>query len=191
MRGNVLAGLLVAALIAGALIVARPWTWCPAGWTDAPRITLTASAGDVQLEGKSYRVGGSASLDYMPRGFANPFEAWLYYGLHGERHPLGLTASIEATSRDELGNPEFTCFRATRGAEVWARRPTTYATQTMADGYPPGAPSPVPNQAWRMAHAGDGPEWPAGEQISLELWMSVSGRHYVFVLPPFELMKGF
>jgi hypothetical protein len=41
-----------------------------------------------------------------------------------------------------------------------------------------------------MAVANDGPEWPSGDQISLELWASVDGRQYVFVLPPFALTRG-
>ena len=60
----------------------------------------------------------------------------------------------------------------------------------MADGYPPGAPSPTPNNAWRMATITDGPEWSDGDRIELELWATVRGRHYVFVLPPFALMRG-
>jgi hypothetical protein len=66
----------------------------------------------------------------------------------------------------------------------------TYSTQTMADGDPPGAQPRTRNDAWRMAVANDGPEWPDGDLISLELWASVNGRPYVFVLPPFALMKG-
>lgn len=99
----------------------------------------------------------------------------------GGRHPLGVTASISASSRDALGEPVFTCFRVTRGSETWPRRPTTYGTQTLADGYPPGAQPPTPNEAWRMAVANDGPEWPDGDRIGLELWASVDGRRYVFV----------
>jgi hypothetical protein len=110
--------------------------------------------------------------------------------LRGDRHPLTVTASISASSRDALGDPAFTCFRAIRGGDVWARRPTTHPTQTMADGYPPGAAPPVNNEAWRMASATDGPEWPGGETVSLELWVSANGQQYVFVLPPFALMKG-
>ncbi len=41
-----------------------------------------------------------------------------------------------------------------------------------------------------MASANDGPEWPAGDRINLELWARVNGRLYIFVVPPFELMKG-
>jgi hypothetical protein len=38
--------------------------------------------------------------------------------------------------------------------------------------------------------ADDGPEWSAGDRIGLELWASVDGRRYVFVVSPFVLMKG-
>jgi hypothetical protein len=41
-----------------------------------------------------------------------------------------------------------------------------------------------------MALANDGPEWPDGGQITVELWAIVHGRSYVFILPPFALMKG-
>jgi hypothetical protein len=44
--------------------------------------------------------------------------------------------------------------------------------------------------AWRRASLGGGPEWQAGHEIGLELWLSVRGRNYVFVVPPFALMKG-
>jgi hypothetical protein len=185
-------GALLLATVVGALalVIAQPWSWCPVDWSDATRVDLVGSSTDVTVDGTVYRVGAFALLDYMPHGFNNRFELWLYQVFHGERHPLTARASVEAISRDALGSPEFTCFRATHGADVWARRPTTYGTQTMADGYPPGAPSPVPNEAWRQASADDGPEWPAGDLVGLEVWASIRGHHYVFVLPPFALSKG-
>ena len=178
-------GLLVLALSGTALVVERGWAWCPAYWSDASRIDLGHSAGDVMLDGKPFRVGGFALLDYMPRIVTSPLEAQ-----RASHHPVVATASISASSREALGQPVFTCFRVTRGSEVWARRPTTYGTQTEADGLPPGAPPPAHNEAWRLAVANDGPEWPDGDAITLELWASVNGRHYVFVIPPFDLMKG-
>lgn len=183
-RTYVLVGAVVLGVIGSALVIGRPWSWCPSDWADATRIELRGSGGDVMLDGQPYRVGGSALLDYMPRVVTSPLDM-----LRLGRHPLSVTASISAPSRDALGEPVFTCFRATRGSEVWARRPTTYATQTLSDGYPPGAAPPARNEAWRRADA-DGPEWPEGEVIGLELWASVNGRRYVFVLPPFPLMKG-
>ncbi len=184
-RRYVVLGLLVLAVIGSALLIGRPWTWCPADWSDASRINLGDSSGDVLLDGRSFRVGGGALLDYMPRIVTSPLDQ-----LRANRHPLSVTASISASSREALGEPVFTCFRATRGSEVWARRPTTYGTQTLANGYPSGAPPPARNEAWRLAVANDGPDWPDGGQISLELWASVNDRRYVFVLPPFALMKG-
>lgn len=171
---NVVVGFLALAVIVGAVVIARPWTWCPSDWSGASRIDLD-SGGDVMLDGRPFRVGGNALLDYM---------------LGAGRHPLVVTASIAASSREALGEPVFTCFRVIRGSEIWARRPTTYGTQTAADGYPPGATPPANNEAWRSAVVNDGPEWPGGDQIALELWASVNGRSYVFLLPPFALMKG-
>jgi hypothetical protein len=166
-------------------VVVQPWTSCPAGWGNAERVNLSASGGYVVLDGREFQVGGSALLDYGLRVVTSPPDQ-----TRAGRHPLTIVASISASSRDALGDPAFTCFRVTRGSDVWARRPTTYGTQTMADGYPPGAPSPTPNNAWRMASISDGPEWGDGDRIELELWASISGRRYVFVLPPFPLMRG-
>lgn len=181
---------LVAAVIASGLVIAQPWSWCSSNWSDATRVDVLGSSADVTVSGTVYRIGASALLDYMPRDFSTPLELWVYQLLHGERHGLSVTASVEAISRAALGNPEFVCFRATHGGEIWARHPTTYATQTMADGHPPGAPSPVPNQAWRQASASDGPEWPAGEAVGLEVWVDLNGYHYTFVFSPFPLGKG-
>ena len=184
-RTFVVLGLLAVAVVGTVLIVEQPWTSCPSDWGDTPRLTLGSSGGYVVLDGRDFQVGGGALLDYMPRIVTSPLDQ-----ARAGRHPLSINASIGAISRDALGEPVFTCFRVRRGTEVWARRPTTYGIQTMADGYPPGAPSPVPNNAWRMASISDGPEWPDGDRIELELWATVSGRHYVFVLPPFALMRG-
>jgi len=178
-------GLLVLALSGTALVVERAWAWCPVDWSNASRIDLGNSSGDVILDGRPFQVGGSALLDYMPRIVTSPLDAE-----RASRHPLTATASISASSREALGEPVFTCFRVARGNEEWARRPTTYGTQTEADGLPPGAPQPAYNEAWRLAVANDGPEWPDGDPISLELWASVNGRRYVFVIPPCDLMKG-
>lgn len=141
----------VSILVVAGLLIARPGTSCPSNWIDAQRIIVPGSSRDVSLASRAYRVGGSATLDYMPRGFSNPLELWLYQLTHGERHGLAITASVSAISRDALGDPQFTCFRAIHGSDVWAVRPMNYGTQTSADGYPPGAPSPVPNEAWRQS----------------------------------------
>jgi hypothetical protein len=130
---------------------------CPFDWRSAStRIELSGPSGDVMLGDRPYRVGGGALLDYMPRALISPFDR-LTYGLRSPGHPLGVSASISASSREALGEPVFTCVRVTHGSDVWARRPTTYETQTMADGYPPGAPPPAVNEAWRGAYATDGP----------------------------------
>jgi hypothetical protein len=184
-RAFAVLGFLTIAVTGTALVVQRPWTRCPSDWRDAARVHLTSSGGYVVLDGREFQVGGDALLDYMPHFVTSPLDQ-----ARAGQHPLTVVASISASSRDALGDPEFDCFRVTRGNEVWARRPTTHGTQTMADGYPPGAPSPIPNNAWRMASVNDGPEWPDGDRIELEFWATVSGRHYVFVLPPFALMKG-
>lgn len=176
-RSYILIGIVLMTIVGTALVTERLWPGCPPGWGDAQRIELPESAGDVTLDGVLYRVGGRALLDYG-------------LGSESRGHPLTVTADISAGSRDALGDPRFTCLRALHGSEVWAGRPTTYGTQTLADGYPPGAPSPVPNDAWRRALLDGGPEWPAGDEIGLELWLSVRGRNYVFVVPPFVLMKG-
>lgn len=181
----IVSGFLVLALIGSALIAERTWPWCPFDWSDAPRIDLGGSFGDVMLDGSPHRVGGSALLDYGLRVVTSPLDA-----IQARRHPLGITASISAPSRAALGEPVFTCFRAIRDGEVWARRPMTYGTQTIADGYPPGAQLPANNEAWRQAHLNDGPEWSEGDRIGLELWASIHGRPYVFVVPTFALMKG-
>jgi hypothetical protein len=184
-RALAVLGFVALVLIGTALVVAEPWTWCPADWSDAARVPLSSSGSYVVLDGREFQVGGGALLDYMPHIITSPLDP-----SRAGRHPLDINASISAISRDALGEPVFTCFRVTRGSDVWARRPTTYGIQTMADGYPPGAPSPVPNNAWRMASINDGPEWADGDRIDLELWATVGGRHYVFVLPPFTLMRG-
>jgi len=183
-------GLAILLVIGSALAIGRPWTtWCPTDWDGVARVELASSSGDVFLGGRPFRVGGDALLDYGLHALMTPFDRVLY-ALRGDHHPLTVTASISASSRDALGDPAFTCFRAIRGTDVWARRPTTHPTQTMADGYPPGAAPPVNNAAWRMASATDGPEWPDGGSVKLELWVSANGEQYIFVLPPFALMRG-
>ena len=179
--GRVLVVALISvALVGGSAITGWLWPWCPIRLAPA-RVELDGPFADVVLEGKAFRVGASALLDYSLRSGPWPSP---------DSHPLGVVATISAVSRDALGEPVFTCVRVTRGGETWARRPVTYGTQTRADGYPPGAPPPVPNEAWRLGVANDGPEWPAGDTVALELWAAVHGRHYLFALPPFPLRKG-
>jgi hypothetical protein len=183
-------GLAFLVVIGSALAIGRPWTtWCPTDWSGVSRVDLAGASGDVILGGRPFRIGGGALLDYGLHTLMTPLDG-LLYTLRGDRHPLAVTASISASSRDALGDSAFTCFRAIRGTDVWARRPTTYPTQTMADGYPPGAQLPANNEAWRRASATDGPEWPEGGSVSLELWVSANGQHYIFVLAPFALMRG-
>lgn len=184
-RGYAAVGLALA-VMSMAVLIAHPWTTlCPTDWSDAPRIALASSSADVTLDGRPFRVGGDAVLDYGLHGVTSPLDR-----LRASRHPLTVIATVAASSREALGDPAFTCVRATLGSEVWARRPTTYPTQTLADGYPPGAQPPAYNEAWRLAVLNDGPEWPDGEPIALELWLSVDGRHYIFTLPAFALMRG-
>ncbi len=183
-RRYVVLGVTLLAMLASAVVIVRPWTLCPGDWSGAARVDLSGSS-DVVLDGIPFRVGGGATIDYMPRAITSPLDR-----LRADRHPLAITGSISASSRDALGEPEFTCLRATHGNELWAGRPTTYGTQTLADAYPPGAPPPTNNEAWRGAVLSDGPEWPAGDRIGLELWATVHGQRYVFVVPPFALMKG-
>lgn len=189
MRRRALLGFLALAILISGLLVARPWSWCPADWSDATRVELAKKFADVTLEGRTYRIGGDAVLDYGLRASVTPLDGILYR-LRGEHHPLTVIANISAESREALAEPVFTCVRAIRGSEIWAERPTTYAIQTLADGYPPGAPPPERNESWRRAVANDGPEWPAGALISIELWLSVRGQDYVIALPPFALTKG-
>ena len=185
----IVVGLMALAVLVGGLVLARPWSWCPVDWSGASRIELIAKFADVTLDGRRYRIGGDALLDYGLRVLTTPVDQ-LLYRTQGERHPLTVIANISAESRDALDEPEFTCVRATLGSANWSQRPITFGTQTLADGYPPGAPPPQRNEAWRQAVAKDGPEWPAGESISLELWLSVRGQRYVVALPPFALLKG-
>lgn len=187
-RGLLAVGLVLALGVSG-FALQHVRDACPFDWSGATRIELNGEFGDVLLDGTPYRVGGHALLDHMPRAFLSPLDQ-LAYRLNPPGHPLGVGASISASSRQALGDPEFTCARVTHGSEVWSRRPTTYDIQTLADGYPPGAPPPAQNEAWRSAYATGGPEWPTGDRIGLELWASVNGHRYVFVLAPFALMKG-
>ncbi len=151
---------------------------CPSDWSDAQRIEMTGGAAAFTVDGTAYNMSASALLNYMP------------YSGPPSGHPLSVVAAIGAMSRDALGDAQFTCVRLTHGDELWARRPTTYEVTALADGYPPGAPSPVPNPAGRMGARGDGPEWAAGDLIGLEVWVSIRGHHYTFVGPPFALGKG-
>jgi hypothetical protein len=153
----------------------------------AEHMQLSSESGHFTIEGVTYNVGVSALLDYMPRTIETPADR-LAFAMRGERHPLTVVASV-SSSRDALGDPTFTCVRATRGSEVWMARPTTYGTQTSTDGYPPGAPSPPTIEAWRLAVA-SGPEWRDGDQVRLELFLTVRGKRYVIAFPPFSLMRG-
>lgn len=170
-----IAAVLIAAV---AVVITRADSSCPSDWSDAQRIEMTGGAAAFTLDGIRYEVSASAMLDYMPH--SGPPSG----------HPLSVVAHIGANSREALGDPQFTCVRVTHGEDAWARRPSTYEVRTLADGYPPGAPSPIPNPAGRMGARGDGPEWPAGDLIGLEVWVTVRGHHYTIVAPPFPLMKG-
>src|SRR5438046_1777346 len=83
------------ALIATAVLVEQPWTWCPTDWSDAPRIHLSSSGSYVVLDGREFQVGGDALLDYMPRIVTSPLDQ-----ARANRHPLTIVASIWASSRD-------------------------------------------------------------------------------------------
>src|SRR4030088_1698965 len=102
-------GVVALAAVGTALVVAQPWMQCPSDWSDAARIHLSSSGGYVVLDGREFQVGGGALLDYMPRMVTSPLDQ-----ARANRHGLGINASISASSREALGEPAFTCFRATR-----------------------------------------------------------------------------
>lgn len=163
---------------------------CP-GDPAATRVELGRSAdAGIDVDGHSYRVSASALLDYMPRSYPVPPSYSGPLKSQAVRHPLQIIATISAGSISDLGEPIVTCFRATRGTDVWSGRATTHGIQTAADGYPPGAPSPVPNRAWRLATSSDGPEWSESDSVTIEIWATIRGRPYVFVLTEPSLMKG-
>src|SRR4029079_10099236 len=97
--------------------VAQPWNSCPSDWGNAARLHLGSSGGHVVLDGRDFQVGGGALLDYMPRVVTSPLDQ-----ARAGRHPLSINASIGTISRDALGDPVFTCFRAAGETEVWGRR---------------------------------------------------------------------
>ena len=174
MSRPVVIGVVALGIVALALALNNARPACPADWAGAQRIEIKGSSADVALDGHPYRVGGRALLDYMPRTgppFPRPGE-----------HPMGVNMSISAPNTAELDDPEFTCVRVTRGSGVWTKRPDNYGAQT-SQSYPAG-------EAWRNAYAYGGPEWPVGDVIGVELWATVRGQRYVFVLEPFALMKG-
>jgi hypothetical protein len=153
---------------------------CPFELIPAQKVEIATPFGsaDLQVDGRGYRVGGSgAMLDYMPRVDSGPLAR-----LGPQPHPMGTTMSISALTRGDLENVAFTCVRATRGAEVWARRPSNYDIQ-----------SPqwdAPGESWRMAAANGGPEWPAGDPVALEISVVIRGHRFVLAYPPVALLKG-
>ncbi len=87
----VIAAALVA-FVAGAIAVARPWSWCPSDWSGAARVELPDGFGtDVVLDGKPYRIGGTALLDYAPRGVFSPMDQVVAMLRIPQRHPLTVT----------------------------------------------------------------------------------------------------
>lgn len=173
----------IAALLITVVVSDR--TPCPSISTRFSRIQLADATADVVLEGGSYTVSARALLDQDP-----VTTSLSYRPPEAPRHRLTISATISAQSREALGQPEIVCIRATQGADAWSQRPTTYPTQTMADGYPPGAPSPSPNVAWRRAIVRNGPMWQAGSKVDLELWLTLRGRRYIVDLPPVVLVEG-
>src|SRR5256885_15576774 len=65
---------LLLAVLGTAVVIERPWTWCPANWSDASRIELGGPAREVTLDGKTFRVGGSAPLDYALHAVTSPLD---------------------------------------------------------------------------------------------------------------------
>lgn len=181
-------GVAIVAVVAAVAILASVAmtlsTDCPSDPAVVSRIQIVSTTADVVLEGRPYRFSANAFLEHggtgAPSADTSP---------DANRYELAVNATISAPSRDALGQPEFTCLRAVQGTEVWSRRPMTYSTQTMADGYPPGAPAPSPNEAWRRASVRNGPTWSAGSVIDLELWITVRSRHYVVTVPSVMLVK--
>jgi hypothetical protein len=171
--------ILVVGLGAIALAASRIPEICPLDWSGAQRVDVTNpySSADLIVNGRTFRVGGSALLDYMPRGFSGPLVR-----LGPAPHPLNVNLSVSGPTRADLEGAAVTCVRATHGAESWSRRPQNYEIQ-----------SPqwdAPGDSWRNASAQEGPDWPAGDAIGLEAWVIIAGHRFVLVYAPFELMKG-
>lgn len=181
-------GAAIVAVVAAMALLTRvamsPSTECPSDSAEVSRIQLAGTTADVALEGKPYRLSANAFLEHG--GTAGPSA---YRSSDADHYELAVNATISAPSREALDQPEFTCFLAVQDSDVWSRRPMTYPTQTMADGNPPGAPAPSPNEAWRRASVRNGPTWRAGSMIDLELWITVRSRHYVVTVPSVMLVK--
>jgi hypothetical protein len=152
---------------------------CPLSWDGAERITKPERDNAyIRVDAYHlYGVGGQALLDYMPTVESGPLRR-----LGPVPHPLVVTLGISAGTRGDLESAEFTCVRVTHGGETWSRRPQNY-----------GIESPqwdLPGPSGRLAAAGSGPEWPAGDEIRMEAWLAIGTRHYIVEFPPFVLMKG-
>jgi len=174
-RAFAVLGFLGIAVTGTALVVQQPWTWCPSDWSDAARVHLGASGGYVVLDGQEFQVGGNALLDYMPRLVTSPLDQ-----ARAGRHPLGVTASISASSRDALGDPAFTCFRVTRGSEAGhaVPRPTERRPGPMDTLRVRRRPFPITLGAWRpstMVQSGRtaiASSWSSGRRSAVDIMSS-------------------
>ena len=111
---------------------------------------------------------GSGTLSFYPS--INRSMGWASApSIPFRTQPLHVSVTISADDRFVLEGVRSTCVRVTRGGEIWSRQP--YTNEVMAqpnDGY------------FRWDGATQGPEWPIGDTVHLELWMeTVAGRYVV------------
>ena len=144
---------------------------CPSDWTNVRRVPVENGRHGLGAEGPA-TIGISALLDYMPKPDV-PFNR------SPQAHPLSAVVTV-SSSEPELQRTTVECIRITHGEDAWARKPQLYPIQT----------SPSSGQAWRTAIAGDGPEWPTGDAIKAEAWVTFAGRRYIFDFGSFPLMRG-
>ncbi len=150
----------------------------PVGWDGATRVAVRASGpAEISAAGTTYRVGGRALLGY---GLGTDTAPLVRLG--PLPHPLEVTLDVAAPTRRDVGLAAFACVRLTRGRDVWTRRAVNSEIRS-----PQWS---LPGDSWRVASAGGGPEWPAGEPIEMEAWLAIDGRPFVLVFEPFALGKG-
>ena len=178
MRAQVFPFILVLGIGTLLLAFTRIPHMCPFGFTTAERLAVPPnSAAIVSIHGRYWQAGGSAMLDYMPRFGPGPM-----FDMRREAHPLNVVLSVSARTRAEAERATFSCVRLRHGDETWSLRPTNYRVE-----------SPqwdLPGESWRLATALGGPEWPAGDMITMEAWLVVDGERYVLEFPPFALARG-
>src|SRR5688572_22450592 len=144
---------------------------CPSDWTNVRRVPDENGRHGLGAEGPG-TIGISALLDYMPHPNV-PFNR------SDQSHPLVALVTV-SSNETELQRTTVECIRVFHGDDVWTKRPLLYPIQT----------SPSTGQAWRQAIANDGPEWPTGDAIRAEAWVTFVGRQLIFDFGSFVLMKG-